>query len=262
MRILSLNVDGIKAAILKGFVEVVKKEDPDIICLQEIKLAKDFAIPFELLKYNRVLNPAKKHGYTGTAIFSKFDDFSLINVYMPHGSRDKRFMEYKLEAFSRLIDFLENYTQKNENVILLGDFNVARSRMDIGIPNIREDVTMFTPQEREKIERILALGFVDLFRKLYQEKKEFTWFPYYNKTAKERNLGWRIDYAFITENLFATHRFEIRILKHYNLSDHVPLLIEIESFIISILLFLSQSFLAFPEFLCSGIFPAVPNNPL
>ncbi len=253
MKILSLNVNGIKAAISKGLIDAVKKEDPDIICLQEIKLAKDFALPFELLNYNRIFNPAKRHGYAGTAIFSKpevkrnkksigferfdnegrfilaeFKEFSLINVYMPHGSRDKRFMKYKLEAFDKLIDFLKNYREGNEKIILVGDFNVARSKMDIGTENVREDVTMFTPEERERIERIIAMRFVDLFRKLHPERREFTWFPYYNKTAKERNLGWRIDYAFVTENLLATHRFEIRILKHYDLSDHVPLLIEIE----------------------------------
>lgn len=251
MKILSWNVNGIRAVEKNNFLENLKQIDADIVCLQEIKahpsqLSSNLR---DLPNYHSLFNPAQRRGYAGTAIYSKlkpsrienkigidrfdeegrfleltFSDFVLINIYMPHGGRRKENMDYKLTVYSRLAKFLGSGS--NKDVILVGDFNVAHKEVDLARPRQNNKNTMFTPQERTKIDELINLGFVDSFRMLNQEGGHYSWFPY-GFSARERNLGWRIDYAFIPSKLKSRVR-NTSILKGVDGSDHCPVLLEID----------------------------------
>ena len=250
MKILSWNVNGLRAVYKKGFLNWLKKSKADIICLQEIK-AKEEQLPLEILEpkgYYAYFHPAKRKGYSGTAIFTKekpkeiekslgfkkFDDegrileavyksFTLINLYLPHGGRRKENLEYKLEAYRKLIAYLKK--NKKKRVILAGDFNIAHQEIDLARPKQNKNNIMFTQEERKQIDNILSLGFIDTFRKFNQKGKNYTWWPYFAK-ARERNLGWRIDYLFTSQSL-ASRLENAFILKEVMGSDHCPVGIRI-----------------------------------
>jgi exodeoxyribonuclease-3 len=251
MQIITWNVNGIRSVYRKGFLDWFGSEDPDILCLQEIK-AKPHQLPeelkmkddlFEDTDYTVFFNPAQKPGYSGTAIYSKsepenttqslgfekfdregrfltadYQDFKLVNVYMPHGGRDKENLDYKLKAYKKLLQYIKEH--QNRNIIICGDLNIAHDERDLARPDDNKTNIMFTEKEREIIEEILRLGFCDTFREVHPEADSYSWFPYAHN-AKERNLGWRIDYIFIPENL----RKKIttaQIKKSVDMSDHCP----------------------------------------
>jgi exodeoxyribonuclease-3 len=251
MKIISWNVNGLRSVVRKGFLEWVKKENPDILCLQEIKI-EESEIPFDLLylnSYNSFINSSRKKGHSGVAVYSKekplkinrilglkrFDEegrmlkitypgLTLINVYIPHGGRDKHDYGYKLEVYRKLIDKMKDL--KTGNVILVGDFNVAHEEIDLARPEGNKNNIMFTPAERFQIDRLMHLGFVDSFRVFNKEAGNYSWLTYY-KDAREKGLGWRLDYAFVSESL-APKLKEAFILKEITLgSDHCPIGVEI-----------------------------------
>lgn len=251
MKIISLNVNGIRASISKGFFDWVREEDPDILCLQEIKISED-KLPFDLIlldDYISFFNHADRKGYSGVAVYSKkepawvnktlgmerfdkegrllelgFDNFSLLNVYIPHGARDKTNLGYKMEVYESLRKRLEN--KEGGKVILVGDFNIAHKMVDLARPKENKNNIMFTFAERMQIEKLLGLGFVDSFREFKRGEGHYSWWPY-SYDAYKKNIGWRIDYCFVSDNLASKLKGAF-ILKGVRVSDHCPVGVEIE----------------------------------
>ncbi len=250
MKIISCNVNGIRSAYKKGLIEFINKQKPDVFCLQEIK-ADEASLPEELLNivgYSLCLNSATKKGYSGTAIYSKdspilinkklgidrfdgegriielnYGDITIINVYIPHGGRQKENLDYKLDVYNKLIEKL--ISLKNKKVIVIGDFNIAHEEIDLARPTQNKNNIMFTVEERKQIDRIIDLGFVDSFRVLNQNPGNYTWWPYaFN--AKERNMGWRIDYIFVSKVL-SNNMKNAKIYPECSFSDHCPISLEI-----------------------------------
>jgi exodeoxyribonuclease III len=250
MKIISCNVNGIRSAYKKGLIEFINKQKPDVFCLQEVK-ADEASLPEELLNivgYSLCLNSATKKGYSGTAIYSKdspilinkklgidrfdgegriielnYGDITIINVYIPHGGRQKENLDYKLDVYNKLIDKL--ISLKNKKVIVIGDFNIAHEEIDLARPTQNKNNIMFTVEERKQIDRIIDLGFADSFRVLNQNPGNYTWWPYaFN--AKERNMGWRIDYIFVSKEL-SNNMKNAKIYPECSFSDHCPISLEI-----------------------------------
>lgn len=252
MKVVSWNVNGLRSVYKKNFVTWLKKTDADIVCLQEIKtqlssLPPDLAT---LNNYKSYYNFALKKGYSGVAVYVKkepykleqvlshprfdqegrilrldYHDFSLINLYLPHGGRQKENLIYKLEVYDLLLNYLEKI--KHQNIILIGDFNIAHQEIDLARPKQNRKNTMFTPKEREKIDKIIKLGFTDTFREFNKEGGDYTWWPYF-ANARKRNLGWRIDYAFVSKSLVPKLKSSF-ILQEIKGSDHCPIGAEIGS---------------------------------
>jgi exodeoxyribonuclease-3 len=249
MKVISWNVNGLRAVYKRNFLKWFRSADADFICLQEIKVQKE-NLPPELInidKFNAFFNFAQKPGYSGVAIYARkrpmkisynlglkrFDDegrfialeypgFSLINVYLPHGGRGKENLGYKLEVYKFLISYLKRL--KDKKIILIGDFNVAHQEIDLARPKQNKDNIMFTPKEREQLDKIVDLGFTDTWRMFHKEVNSFTWWPYF-ANARARNLGWRIDYCFTTRSL-APKVKKAFILSDVMGSDHCPVGIE------------------------------------
>ncbi len=246
-KIVSWNVNGLRACFKKGVLDWVNQFNPDIICLQEIK-AQGQDLPHKIANiegYYSYFNSAKRKGYSGVAVYTKekpikvsntfglkrfdkegrfllleFKDFMLLCVYLPHGGRKKENLDYKMETYSRLVKLLD--TLKNENVILVGDFNVAHKDIDLARPHQNRNNIMFTPEERRELDDIVDLGFVDAFRLFSSEPGNYTWFSYL-KDAREKGLGWRIDYVFVS-NLLANRLTNAFILRDISFgSDHCPI---------------------------------------
>jgi len=247
MRIISWNINGIRAVYKKGFLDWFYKENADIVCLQEIK-AKEEQVPVNLQKINgyfSYFNPAVRPGYSGTAVFTKqkpisveqgigldrfdeegrvlklkFPKFTLLNFYIPHGGRDKKNMKYKLDSY----EYLFKYLKKGEKLILVGDFNIAHKEIDLARPKENKKNTGFTSEEREKIDKLIGIGFIDSFREFNKKGDNYTWWSHF-ANARARNLGWRIDYCFVSKNLKSKLKKSF-ILPKVMGSDHCPIAIE------------------------------------
>jgi exodeoxyribonuclease-3 len=254
MKIISWNVNGIRACVNKGFIDFLDTEKPDIICLQEIKAMED-QFPDELMqrKEHFFVHSAKKRGYSGTCIISKqkpenvwtglgieeFDDegrcliaeyknFIIFNCYFPNGQRDHGRVPYKLsfsDAVMKKAKALKKKTGKE--IIICGDYNTAHTEMDLANPKSNKKTTGFLPIEREWMDKFFKNGFVDTFRHFtpMEENGHYTWWTY-RSNCREKNVGWRIDYFCVTQE------FLKKVKKSYHLpevlgSDHCPLAIEI-----------------------------------
>lgn len=220
------------------------------MCVQEVK-AQASSVPQDLFsgsRYSFIANYAMRPGYSGVGVYAKkkpekigtklgharfddegrmvrldYPDITFIGLYLPNGSRDKRDMGYKLELYGQLFEYLKKI--KGKNIVLAGDFNVAHEEIDLARPKENKNNTMFTPEERKQIDILESLGFVDSFRKLHGEGGNYSWWPYF-ANARERNLGWRIDYVFISKNI-APRLENAFILPSVMGSDHCPVGIEI-----------------------------------
>ncbi len=262
MKIISWNVNGLRAVYKKGFLGWLKKSGANVVCLQEIKAQMD-KVPAELINpagYFSFYNPARKKGYSGTAVFTKqkplkvinkmglarfdnegrilrldYPDFVLINLYLPHGGRDKGNLGYKLEVYRKLLNYLtkthltpalsSTKERGQKRIVLIGDFNIAHEEIDLARPKQNQKNIMFTSEERSQIDKLVKMGFTDTFRQLHPNEKKYTWWPYF-ANARQRNLGWRIDYSFVSKKLaFKLKRAEI--LTVVAGSDHCPIAVEI-----------------------------------
>jgi len=243
----------LRSVYKKGFLSWLKDCKADIVCLQEIKIQEN-QIPFDLVDpfhYKSFFSFADRKGYSGVGVYinekivprpslgdmypetslglKRFDGegrllqialqgFTLLNLYMPHGNRDKRDLPYKFTSYGYLLQRLKSLQRKE--TILMGDFNVAYSELDLARPKENQDNIMFTPEERALLDSILELGFVDSFRLFNEEGGNYTWWPYYND-ARKRNLGWRLDYAFVSKKLAGKVK-DASILGDVKGSDHCP----------------------------------------
>ncbi len=250
MKIVSWNVNGLRAVFNKGFSKWFKEIDADIVCLQEIKL-QEFQLSKQLISpgnYLSYFNFAEKKGYSGVGIYTKekplkvekqlglsrfdqegrilkmeYPDFTLINLYIPHGGRKKENLRYKIEVYKTLLDQFKNLS--NRKIIMIGDFNIAHKEIDLARPKDNRKNIMFTDEERGRIDKILDSGFIDSFREFNKNGGNYTWWPYY-LNARKRNVGWRIDYVFVSKRLSKKLKDSF-ILKDVYGSDHCPIGIEL-----------------------------------
>ena len=253
MKILSWNVNGIRAADRKGLFEWLKKEKPDILCLQEIKAMAD-QIPPHLKNtpgYHIFFNPAERKGYSGVATYSsqkplsvktgfgieKFDKegrilitefatFTLFNIYFPNGKKDDERLEYKLDFYDTFLAYADNLKTEGKNIVVCGDFNTAHKEIDLAHPKENEKISGFLPVERAWIDTFIDHGYVDIFREFNKEPNQYSWWSMRTR-ARERNIGWRIDY-FFTNKEFMKQIKNAYILQDVMGSDHCPIGIEIE----------------------------------
>lgn len=258
MKIYSWNVNGLRAVLRKNALQdFLEKENPDIFCLQEIKSKKD-QVEIDLPEYTEVWNPAERAGYAGTAIFVKngipfsevdfekfdcedkygdpmnegrilaleFKDFFLVDVYTPNSKRDLTRLKLRKEVWDPEFLKLLKTLEKKKPVITCGDFNAAHEEIDLARPKENRRNAGFTDEERKGITNLLEAGFIDTFRKLYPEKVKYSWWLYCGH-ARENNVGWRIDYFFISNNLLPKLK-NAEIHSEILGSDHCPVSIELE----------------------------------
>jgi exodeoxyribonuclease-3 len=247
MKIVSWNVAGFRAVLKKGFDEFFDSIDADVYCLQESKVLED---QFDYKKdgYEMILNPAEKKGYSGTLVFTRikplsvtfgigieehdhegrvitmeFNDFYLVNVYVPNVKRDLSRLDYRMVWEDDFKSYLKSL-EETKPVIVCGDFNVAHTEQDIKNAKANIGNAGFTYEERGKFTDLLSAGFVDIFRELYPDKVQYSWWSYIGH-CREKNIGWRIDY-FITNKSNLKNIKDIKILDNVLGSDHCPLLLE------------------------------------
>lgn len=243
-KLVSWNVNGLRACIGKGFWDFFKEVDADIFCIQESKL-QEGQIELELEGYEQYWNYAVKKGYSGTAIFTRikpvasscgigieehdnegrvitleFDQYFLVNVYTPNSKRELERLEYRMKWEDDFRIYLKKL-EETKPVIICGDMNVAHQEIDIKNPRSNKRSAGFTAEEREKFTQLLAQGFVDSYRTLYPDKTDaYTWWSYMFK-AREKNVGWRIDYFCVSEALKDTIE-AAEIYSDIMGSDHCP----------------------------------------
>ncbi len=253
LKLISWNVNGIRAVAKKGFGEWLSETNPDILCIQETKAWKeqldDSLVNIE--GYHSYFSEASKKGYSGTAIYTKlkpikilhgigvekfdsegrfviaeFDEFILFNIYYPNGKRDKARLQYKLDFYEAFQKFANELKNKGKKLVICGDVNTAHKEIDLARPDENRTTSGFLPEECDWIDRFLADGYIDTLRMFNQNPEVYTWWDMITR-ARERNVGWRIDYFFISDNL------KNNILNAFTMpevmgSDHCPVGIELE----------------------------------
>lgn len=250
MKLISWNVNGLRAVVNKGFMDFFKQIDADIFCIQETKM-QEGQIELILEGYYQYFNSAIKKGYSGTAVFSKqkpinvnygigieehdqegriitaeYEKFYLVNCYTPNSKRELERLEYRMIWEDEIRKYLKKL-EETKPVIYCGDLNVAHKEIDLKNPNTNHHSAGFTDEERNKMTELLEKGFVDSFRYLYPEKENcYTWWSYMMK-AREKNVGWRIDY-FITSNSIKNKIKESKIHSEVMGSDHCPIELDID----------------------------------
>ena len=254
MKIVSYNVNGIRAALRKGFLDWLQAVDPDVICLQEIKAMEeqlDLSL-FEDAGYtNNYWFSAQKKGYSGVAILSKskpdhvevgtgidymdfegrnlradFGDLSIMSLYLPSGTNDAR-LELKLKYMADFRKYIEGLRKSYPNLIILGDYNICHEAIDIHDPVRLKNVSGFLPVEREWIGNFIDDGFIDSFRHFNDQPENYTWWSY-RGNARPNNKGWRLDYGMVAEPLKDRLQRSV-ILSEAEHSDHCPILVEVKN---------------------------------
>lgn len=250
MKIVSWNVAGYRSACNKGFKESIESLNPDVICLQEVKCLES-EIPFIPEGYEMYLNPAEKKGYSGTLIFSRikplnvtydmgidihdhegrlitieYDDFHLVNAYVPNSKKELERLDYRMTWEDDMLTYLKKLETKKP-VILCGDLNVAHTEMDIKNAKSNQRSAGFTIEERDKFTLLLKSGFIDTFRYFHPDEIKYSWWSYLFH-AREKNAGWRLDY-FVVSSSFIDKINDSLILNEVMGSDHCPILLDIEN---------------------------------
>lgn len=249
MKLISWNVNGLRACVGKGFLEYFKEIDADIFCIQETKL-QEGQINLDLEGYHQYWNYAVKKGYSGTAVFTKekpinvkygigidehdqegrvitleYEKFQLVNVYTPNSQRELARLDYRMEwedTFRRYLIALD----LDKPVILCGDLNVAHKEIDLKNPKTNRKNAGFTDEERGKMTELLESGFTDTFRYFYPDKTDaYSWWSYMGR-AREKNVGWRIDYFIVSERL-KNMLSDSQIHSHVMGSDHCPVALDL-----------------------------------
>lgn len=251
MRIISWNVNGIRAVIKKNFAEFVSEHQPDVLCLQETKArAEQVDLPLELAGYRNYWNPAEKPGYSGTAIFTRreplnvthgigmrehdsegrvitaeFEDFHLVTVYTPNSQNELRRLPYRQQWDADFLAYCKTL-ESSKPVIFCGDLNVAHREIDLARPKQNRNTAGFSDEERANFDAILEAGFIDTFRHFHPDKTDiYSWWSY-RAGARGKNIGWRIDYFCVSEPLIAQVQ-SAGILTDVMGSDHCPVVLEL-----------------------------------
>ncbi len=253
MKIITYNVNGIRAAIKKGFVEWLAATDADVICLQEVKATEsdlDWSV-ITKLGYQLFLHTAEKKGYSGTAILTKqkpnhvevgcgidlydregrviradYENVSVMSVYMPSGTSGDERQTFKYKWLDDFYEYIQALKKDIPNLVVCGDYNICHKPIDIHNPKSNAKSSGYLPEEREWMEKFFSNGFVDSFRVFNQEPHQYTWWSQRFPSIRERNLGWRIDYQSVTENM-KNRLKRCVILSDAKHSDHAPVLVEI-----------------------------------
>lgn len=250
---MTYNVNGIRAALKKGFLEFIDKQSPDVLCLQEIKAIEE-QIPiedFENIGYKCYWYPAQKKGYSGTALLTKkepnkitlgcgnelydfegrviradFDNVSVISAYFPSGSSGDVRQEVKMGFLDFFLEYTKELRKEFPKLVICGDYNICHKAIDIHDPVSNKNSSGFLPEEREWMDRFFESGFIDTFRKFNPEPDNYSWWSY-RVGARARNKGWRIDYISATENL-SDNLKSSKLFPEHNHSDHCALLTELK----------------------------------
>jgi len=253
MKIITYNVNGIRAAIRKDWIQWLKTVDADIICLQEIKASPDQLIDLlliEALGYEHYWFPAEKKGYSGTAILTRhtplhvaygcgidvydkegrmiradFETFSVMSVYFPSGSSGDTRQNFKYQFLSDFQQYSNKLLTTYPNLIVSGDYNICHRAIDIHNPKSNANSSGFLPEERAWMENFINSGYIDTFRHLHPEPHQYTWWSY-RANARAKNLGWRIDYHLASTPLEKSIK-QAQILPDAMHSDHCPVLLEL-----------------------------------
>ena len=249
MKFVSWNVNGFRSCLTKGFADFFEDADADFICIQETKMQPGQA-DFDTPSHFQFFNSAQKKGYSGTAIFAKkapvsvtygigiekhdtegraitleYDKFYLLKVYTPNSQKELARLPYRMEWEDDLREYIISLDKKKP-VIYCGDLNVAHEEIDLKNPKTNHKSAGFSDEEREKFSKLLKSGFKDTFRSLYPDKIEYSWWSYMMK-AREKNVGWRIDYFVVSDRIFPMVKDSF-ILGKVMGSDHCPVGIEID----------------------------------
>ncbi|MFA7436127.1 MAG: exodeoxyribonuclease III [Bacilli bacterium] len=249
MKFISWNVNGLRAAMKKGFEDFFFEMNADIFAIQETKMQEDQK-EFDFKDYYEYWNSADKKGYSGTLIYTKekplnviygidgegyndegriitleFEKFYFVTVYVPNSQRELTRLDYRMTFEDNFRDYLRRLDQEKP-VILCGDLNVAHKEIDLANPKSNERNAGYTIEERTKFHKLLDAGFTDTFRFFYPEEIRYTWWSYMLK-ARERNIGWRIDY-FLVSDRFSTSLVDAKIYDQVLGSDHCPVAIEVK----------------------------------
>ncbi|MEK6153169.1 exodeoxyribonuclease III [Flavobacteriaceae bacterium 3-367] len=253
MKIVSYNVNGIRAALNKGFVAWLQSVDPDVVCLQETKAQKE---QLDLSIFDRAGYPfnywysAQKKGYSGVAILAKrepdhvaygtgidymdhegrnlradFNGVSVMSMYLPSGTNMDR-LEFKLKYMADFQEYANQLRKEHPNLVVCGDYNICHEAIDIHDPIRNKNVSGFLPVEREWIGNFMASGFIDSFRHFNKEPHNYTWWSY-RANARNNNKGWRLDYGMVSQPLESRLKRSV-ILSEAKHSDHCPILLELE----------------------------------
>jgi len=250
--ILSWNVNGIRAAYKKGILDWFNKEKPDMLCLQETK-AHPEQLTDDLLNvngYKSYFSSAEKKGYSGVVtytqkepkrvfngiginkfdsegrfIVTEFESFTLFNIYFPNGKASKDRLQYKMDFYEAFLKHLKKLLRQDKKIVICGDVNTAHKEIDLARPKPNEKTSGFLPEEREWIDKFLKAGFIDTFRMFNTEPENYTWWDMMTR-ARDRNVGWRIDYFFVSDNLKDNLKNAF-ILPEVMGSDHCPVGIEL-----------------------------------
>lgn len=253
LNIISWNVNGIRALYRKGFLDWFKEAKPDILCIQETKATPE-QLPRKLKEiegYYSYFNSAKKKGYSGVGLYTSikpqviengfgidkydregrvqiadYDEFLLFNIYFPNGKMSEERLKYKLDFYEVFLDHVNHLRDQGNNIIVCGDLNTAHKEIDLARPNENSNISGFLPVERAWIDKFLDNGYVDTFRRFNSDSDQYTWWSYRTR-ARERNVGWRLDYFFVNEE------FKDKVKSSYILSDvmgsdHCPIGLEIK----------------------------------
>lgn len=255
MKLITYNINGIRAAATKGLFNWIKATDADVICFQEVKALKeqipDILALIEHLGYHHYWFPAEKKGYSGVAVLSKikpnhieygcgeqwidaegrilrvdFDDFSMMSLYVPSGSSGDERQNKKYEFMDFFYDYIKQLKQEIPQLIISGDYNICHKAIDIHNPKSNANSSGFLPEEREWMEKFINNGLIDTFRHFNPEPHNYTWWSY-RAGARAKNLGWRIDYHLATEAMKEQLK-GVHILSDAVHSDHCPVLLELK----------------------------------
>lgn len=249
IKLLSWNVNGLRAVHKKGSIQEILKESPDVLCVQETKMQPE-QMPADLAEdfgdYQQYFSSADRKGYSGVATFTKlaslsekygfgidkfdtegrilineFDAFTLFNIYYPNGKASKERLQYKMDFYDAFLEYVNKVRSGGKHVVICGDVNTAHREIDLARPKENENTSGFLPIEREWIDKFLAEGYVDTLRMFNQEPEQYSWWDMKTR-ARERNIGWRIDYFYVNQE-FEDKVKDAFILPEYEGSDHCPI---------------------------------------
>ncbi len=249
INMLSWNVNGLRAVINKGFLDFLEAQKPDILGIQETKL-QEHQLPEEIHRlpaYRTAWNFAERKGYSGTGVFFRnpplaikthgfphevlnqegriieleYETFTVFNIYFPNGQMSEERLQYKLKFYDESLKYFNRLKNSGKNLIIMGDYNTAHKPIDLKNPKNNEDRSGFLPIERAWIDKLIASGYQDTFRLFNKEPEQYTWWTYRFR-AREKNIGWRIDYFFVNDNL-VDRIADSYILSGVYGSDHCPI---------------------------------------